>query len=88
MDHCPTAKAIPLCHEVSQLKLVCITASNNYCVILTGMFPLLLYRSVARYDYTHAIPTSDESEFKGQTVSKDRRVSVICRTIPNNITKA
>ena len=44
-----------------------------------------MYRSIVRYDYTHAIPAAGgESEFKGQPVLRDRRVSVICRTIPND----
>ena len=37
-----------------------------------------------RYEYNHGIPEGSNSEFKGQPIHKDRRVSVICRTIPNN----
>ena len=36
-----------------------------------------------RYHYTHAILPGEKSEFKGQRVERERRVSVICRTHPD-----
>lgn len=75
MDHCPAAKAVPLCNEVRPAKL--------YSIIISRGIPFI-YRSTVRYDYTHAIPVGDESEFKGQPILRDRRVSIICRTIPND----
>ncbi|CAI8000411.1 Alpha-ketoglutarate-dependent dioxygenase alkB homolog 7, mitochondrial, partial [Geodia barretti] len=47
--------------------------------------PLSIYimRGRVRHNYTHAVPlTGEESGFKGQTVSREQRVSVISRTRP------
>lgn len=40
---------------------------------------LYIIRGTSRYDYTHEILKNEESSFKGTTVHKDRRISIVCR---------
>lgn len=42
-----------------------------------------IFSGVARYKYNHEILKSEESYFKGQHISKSRRISVICRSEPD-----
>ncbi|XP_064386959.1 alpha-ketoglutarate-dependent dioxygenase alkB homolog 7, mitochondrial-like [Halichondria panicea] len=49
---------------------------------LLSRFSLYIMRGVIRYKYTHAIPTNENSVFKGERITKQRRVSVISRTQP------
>ena len=51
-----------------------ITSLSDICIYL--------YRGEIRYKYTHAIPTNENSLFKGEHIIKQRRVSVISRTQP------
>lgn len=39
-------------------------------------------RGVIRYNYSHAILSLKDSQFRGSAVLKDRRVSLVCRTTP------
>ncbi|KAL7075254.1 hypothetical protein ACQ4LE_005483 [Meloidogyne hapla] len=43
-----------------------------------------LYRltGVARFDFTHEILANEESNFRGKSVPRHRRISVICREFP------
>ena len=36
----------------------------------------------ARYDFKHEILGEEESFFDGEKVTRDRRISVICRDLP------
>ncbi|XP_005107477.1 alpha-ketoglutarate-dependent dioxygenase alkB homolog 7, mitochondrial [Aplysia californica] len=44
---------------------------------------LYIMRGKARYDFTHEVLKEEESIFKGQTIPRDRRMSVICRNEPD-----
>jgi len=41
-----------------------------------------LYSDFSRYEFTHEILGESESTFKNQSISRDRRVSIICRNEP------
>ncbi|CAH1775034.1 unnamed protein product [Owenia fusiformis] len=43
---------------------------------------LYIIKDAARYDYTHEVLKSDESHFKGEEVTRERRVAIICRSEP------
>ncbi len=45
---------------------------------------IIYFRGCARYDYSHAILGEEHSFFRNEKVSRDRRVSVICRTEPSD----
>ncbi|GMR34735.1 hypothetical protein PMAYCL1PPCAC_04930, partial [Pristionchus mayeri] len=48
-----------------------------------------LYRlgGIGRYSFTHEVLADAESEFDGQKVVRDRRISIICRDLPKHQAK-
>ncbi|KAK9512589.1 hypothetical protein O3M35_000980 [Rhynocoris fuscipes] len=44
-----------------------------------------IMKDFIRYDFTHEVLKNDESLFMGERIHKGRRVSLICRSEPNNI---
>ena len=51
-------------------------------MLLKNKLVLFLFRHRARYDYTHEVLPADVSQFKGQCIPRDRRISIICRNEP------
>ena len=41
------------------------------------------FRDTIRYDYTHEILPGEQSIFKGESIQKDRRISIILRNEPD-----
>ncbi|CAD5215199.1 unnamed protein product [Bursaphelenchus xylophilus] len=38
--------------------------------------------NIGRFDFTHEVLSKEESEFMGEKIERDRRISVICRDLP------
>ncbi len=45
-------------------------------------------RGVARHEFTHQILADTESLFDGRRIPRDRRISIICRDMPNRSSTA
>ncbi|XP_026470788.1 alpha-ketoglutarate-dependent dioxygenase alkB homolog 7, mitochondrial-like [Ctenocephalides felis] len=63
-----------------------MTADDETKVLAVNVYlerrSLYIMRNVARYDFAHEILGSDKSLFKNNVVTRDRRISVICRNHP------
>ncbi|CAG9802986.1 unnamed protein product [Chironomus riparius] len=60
-----------------------VDTSNLYsCKVLLRRRSLYIMSNSARYNFTHELLSNEESIFKGQTVEKGRRISIICREEP------
>lgn len=66
----------------SIMRLVKEDASSEWLDLLLPRRSLYILRDQARYDFTHEILKDEESVFKGQKVPRLRRISVICRNLP------
>ncbi|XP_063220252.1 alpha-ketoglutarate-dependent dioxygenase alkB homolog 7, mitochondrial [Bacillus rossius redtenbacheri] len=62
-----------LCHTVEKDKVVDVLLKQRSLYIMKG---------IARYEYTHEILGSNVPNLMNYTVHKSRRVSVICRSMP------
>ena len=91
MDSCSVTQALSLHNEVSfnisahkyvQQRLQVWLLCNEGLWIRFYVECMHTCRGVARYKYNHAIPVSENSVFKGEQITKQRRVSVISRTQP------
>ncbi|KAI0217628.1 hypothetical protein LSAT2_030632 [Lamellibrachia satsuma] len=51
----------------------------KYVDVLLKQRSLYVMRDRARYEYTHEILAAEQSYFRGNVVSRDRRISIICR---------
>ena len=40
------------------------------------------FRGIGRYDFTHEILGHEDSTFEGVPIQRDRRISLICRDMP------
>ncbi|XP_061192040.1 alpha-ketoglutarate-dependent dioxygenase alkB homolog 7, mitochondrial-like [Saccostrea echinata] len=56
---------------------------SKWADILLSRRSLYIMRNNARYLYKHAVLDENESNFKGQKIQRDRRVSVIMRNEPD-----
>jgi len=63
----------------SVLKLVHEKHENYIVHVLVPRRSLYVLRGISRYNYTHAILKNEESFFKGTPVTKERRISIVCR---------
>ncbi|KAM7348321.1 alpha-ketoglutarate-dependent dioxygenase alkB homolog 7, mitochondrial isoform 2-T5 [Cochliomyia hominivorax] len=59
-----------------------ILENNFYVDILLPRRSLYIMSHTARYNFTHEILANEESKFQGQPLTKERRISVICRNDP------
>ena len=64
-------------------KLIHTNDPSSYATCLVKPRSLYIMKDVIRYDYTHEVLSNTESTFNGETVGKDRRISVICRSEPD-----
>lgn len=67
----------------SIMRLVKEDASSEWLDLLLPRRSLYILRDQARYDFTHEILKDEESVFNGQKVPRLRRISVICRNLPD-----
>ncbi|XP_045159135.2 alpha-ketoglutarate-dependent dioxygenase alkB homolog 7, mitochondrial-like [Mercenaria mercenaria] len=63
------------------MRLVHTENKTKFADILLERRSLYIMKDSARYDYTHEV-LPDESLFRGKSITKDRRISVICRNEP------
>uniref|UniRef100_A0A3Q1ENS3 AlkB homolog 7 n=1 Tax=Acanthochromis polyacanthus TaxID=80966 RepID=A0A3Q1ENS3_9TELE len=66
----------------SIMRLVKEDDSSERLDLLLSRRSLYILRDQARYEYTHEILKDEESVFNGQKVPRQRRISVICRSLP------
>lgn len=55
-----------------------------YADFLLRRRSLYIMKDVARYDYNHEILRSDISYFRDEKVKRGRRISIICRSVPES----
>nr|CAI5862590.1 unnamed protein product [Callosobruchus analis] len=67
----------------SIMRLVHDRQKQLYADILLKRRSLYIMKGTARFDYTHEILSNEHSVFKGESILKDRRISVICRNEPD-----
>lgn len=67
----------------SIMRLVKEDDSSEWLDLLLSRRSLYILRDQARYQYTHQILKDEESVFNGQKVPRQRRISVICRNLPD-----
>lgn len=67
----------------SIMRLVKEDAPNEWLDLLLSRRSLYILRDEARYKFTHEILKEEESVFNGQRVARERRISVICRNLPD-----
>nr|XP_019958371.1 PREDICTED: alpha-ketoglutarate-dependent dioxygenase alkB homolog 7, mitochondrial [Paralichthys olivaceus] len=67
----------------SIMRLVREDAKGHWLDLLLPRRSLYILRDQARYDFTHEILKDDESVFNGERVPRQRRISVICRNLPD-----
>ncbi|XP_070837501.1 alpha-ketoglutarate-dependent dioxygenase alkB homolog 7, mitochondrial [Chaetodon trifascialis] len=67
----------------SIMRLVKEDAANEWLDLLLPRHSLYILRNEARYNFTHEILKDEESVFNGQKVPRQRRISVICRNLPD-----
>ncbi|XP_035036443.1 alpha-ketoglutarate-dependent dioxygenase alkB homolog 7, mitochondrial [Hippoglossus stenolepis] len=67
----------------SIMRLVREDAKNHWLDLLLPRRSLYILRDQARYSFTHEILKDEESVFSGERVPRQRRISVICRNLPD-----
>ncbi|XP_029364925.1 alpha-ketoglutarate-dependent dioxygenase alkB homolog 7, mitochondrial [Echeneis naucrates] len=67
----------------SIMRLVNENARNEWLDLLLPRRSLYILRDQARYNFTHEILKDEESVFGGQRIPRQRRISVICRNLPD-----
>ncbi|XP_060533752.1 alpha-ketoglutarate-dependent dioxygenase alkB homolog 7, mitochondrial [Cylas formicarius] len=67
----------------SIMRLVNEQNKSLYGDILLKRRSLYVMKGTARFDYTHEILANEKSIFKGETIVKNRRISIICRNEPD-----
>ncbi|XP_030052783.1 alpha-ketoglutarate-dependent dioxygenase alkB homolog 7, mitochondrial [Microcaecilia unicolor] len=68
----------------SVMRLVSEENQEDWVDLLLERRCLYILRGRARYEFTHQILRDEDSFFNGQQVSRDRRISVICRNLPDS----
>ncbi|XP_008293679.1 alpha-ketoglutarate-dependent dioxygenase alkB homolog 7, mitochondrial [Stegastes partitus] len=66
----------------SIMRLVKEGDPSEWLDLLLSRRSLYILRDQARFSYTHEILKDEESVFNGQKVPRQRRISVICRNLP------
>lgn len=69
-----------LSHSV--MRLVKEDCPEEWLELMLPQYSLYIMRDEARYQFTHEILRDEESVFKGERVPRGRRISVICRNLP------
>nr|XP_033779745.1 afadin- and alpha-actinin-binding protein-like isoform X2 [Geotrypetes seraphini] len=72
----------------SVMRLVSEENQEDWADLLLERRCLYILRGTARYKFTHQILRDEDSFFNGQKVSRDRRISVICRNLPDSTDSA
>lgn len=67
----------------SVMRLVKENDTSEWLDLLLPRRSLYILRDQARYDFTHEILKEEQSVFKGHKVPRLRRISVICRNLPD-----
>ncbi|KAM3598740.1 uncharacterized protein V6R79_021983 [Siganus canaliculatus] len=67
----------------SIMRLVKEDATDEWLDLLLPRYSLYILRDQARYNFTHEILKNEDSVFNGQKVPRQRRISVICRNLPD-----
>ena len=68
-----------LCHQHEEMGQLCRAD------VLLPRRSLYRLSGTARFEFTHAILANAESHFRGQPVPRQRRISVICRELPEQL---
>ncbi|XP_029440584.1 alpha-ketoglutarate-dependent dioxygenase alkB homolog 7, mitochondrial-like [Rhinatrema bivittatum] len=68
----------------SVMRLVSQENQDDWADLLLERRCLYILRGRARYEFTHELLRDEESFFNGQKVARDRRISVICRNLPDS----
>ncbi|XP_075798693.1 alpha-ketoglutarate-dependent dioxygenase alkB homolog 7, mitochondrial isoform X2 [Microtus pennsylvanicus] len=69
----------------SVMKLVHTQEPEQWLELLLEPGSLYILRGSARYDFSHEILRDEESFFGEQRVPRGRRISVICRSLPEGM---
>ncbi|XP_062264788.1 alpha-ketoglutarate-dependent dioxygenase alkB homolog 7, mitochondrial [Platichthys flesus] len=67
----------------SIMRLVREDSKNHWLDLLLPRRSLYILRDQARFSFTHEILKDEESVFDGERVPRQRRISVICRNLPD-----
>uniref|UniRef100_A0A8C5S753 Alpha-ketoglutarate-dependent dioxygenase alkB homolog 7, mitochondrial n=1 Tax=Laticauda laticaudata TaxID=8630 RepID=A0A8C5S753_LATLA len=68
--------------STSVMHLVSEQNPQDWLDLLLERRSLYILRGPARYEFTHEILKDEESFFDGRKVTRERRISVICRNLP------
>uniref|UniRef100_A0A8C5PME9 Alpha-ketoglutarate-dependent dioxygenase alkB homolog 7, mitochondrial n=1 Tax=Leptobrachium leishanense TaxID=445787 RepID=A0A8C5PME9_9ANUR len=68
----------------SIMRLVSVDKPEERVDLLLPRRCLYVLGGPVRYDFTHEILRDEESVFNGQRVPRERRISVICRNLPES----
>ncbi|XP_041942054.1 alpha-ketoglutarate-dependent dioxygenase alkB homolog 7, mitochondrial [Alosa pseudoharengus] len=68
--------------SASVMRLVREEVKTDWVDLLLPQRSLYVLREEARYKFTHEILKDEESFFDGRRVARHRRISVICRNLP------
>ncbi|XP_048102732.1 alpha-ketoglutarate-dependent dioxygenase alkB homolog 7, mitochondrial isoform X2 [Alosa alosa] len=68
--------------SASVMRLVREEVKTDWVDLLLPQRSLYVLRAEARYKFTHEILKDEESFFDGRRVARHRRISVICRNLP------
>ncbi|XP_034535006.1 alpha-ketoglutarate-dependent dioxygenase alkB homolog 7, mitochondrial [Notolabrus celidotus] len=68
----------------SIMRLVKEDAPGEWLDLLLPRRSLYILRDEARFNFTHEILKEEDSEFNGLKVPRQRRISVICRNLPDS----
>nr|XP_020654392.1 alpha-ketoglutarate-dependent dioxygenase alkB homolog 7, mitochondrial [Pogona vitticeps] len=66
----------------SVMHLVSEQNPEDWLDLLLERRSLYILRGPARYEFTHEILKDEESFFNGRKITRERRISVICRNLP------
>ncbi|KAM4676228.1 alpha-ketoglutarate-dependent dioxygenase alkB homolog 7, mitochondrial isoform 1-T2 [Discoglossus pictus] len=66
----------------SVMRLVSVDKNEDRADLLLPRRCLYILSGTARYKFTHEILRDEESIFKGEQIPRERRISVICRNLP------
>uniref|UniRef100_H3D508 AlkB homolog 7 n=1 Tax=Tetraodon nigroviridis TaxID=99883 RepID=H3D508_TETNG len=69
----------------SVMRLVKENDTSQWLDLLLPRRSLYILRDQARYHFTHEILKEEQSVFKGRKVPRLRRISVICRNLPDEV---
>lgn len=66
----------------SVMRLAKEDCPEEWLELMLPQYSLYIMRDEARYQFTHEILKDEESVFRGERVPRGRRISVICRNLP------